>query len=200
LTVRGKGSKIFHMRDKKLERNIEGVKQFISMWQDFSAFLNLPPETEVSEEEEKKFMEIKSAIARKCQQLQEEIEEGFPVEGKIIDILSQSPTLGSILRQPMHLKKLQNDWHSAYISINKLLGSLEAKREALAKVSRVKMLFKKLLTSPLTSFIIMVLLTLFFYTILARLITPEKAEVWKEKLKEKLPFLSQPVEEELEEE
>ena len=46
----------------------------------------------------------------------------------------------------------------------------------------------------------MVLLTLFFYTILARLITPEKAEVWKEKLKEKLPFLSQPVEEELEEE
>ncbi len=184
------------MRNRKLEKNIEKVKEFIKLWQDFEVFLNLSQEKEIGEEEERKFRELKSTLARQSESLQESLQGGFVVEGKIMDILSQSPNLAQIIKQPMHLKKLQNDWHSAFIALNKILGSLEAKKDELARISRLGFSFKRFVRHPLTTLIFLILVILLFYTFLARLITPERAKEWKSKL----PFVSQPAEEEKESE
>ena len=175
------------MRDKKIERNITLVQEFISLWEDLGKFLHLSPDREISTEDEQKFMEMKSTVARKCQVIQENLEGGFPMEGKILDILSQSPGLKQILTQPMHAKKLQNDWHTTYIGLNKVLGSLEAKKSELARVSRFAFSLHNFVRHPLTTLIFLIAIIMFFYTLLARFLTPEKITEWKEKI----PFLSE---------
>ncbi len=175
------------MRNKKIEWNINLVKEFIAQWQDFGNFLNLPPDREVSAEDEQKFMDMKSMIARRCQVLHESLEQGFMVEGKILDVLSQAPGLQQILTQPMHIKKLQNDWHAAYISLNKLLGGLEAKKAELARVSRFGFSFRNFVRHPLTTLIFLIAVIMLFYAFLASFLTPEKISA----LKDKLPFLSE---------
>ncbi|NOZ64776.1 MAG: hypothetical protein GXO71_07660 [Caldiserica bacterium] len=174
------------MRNKKIEWNINLVREFISQWQDFGNFLHLPPDRDISPEDEQKFMEMKSMIARRCQVLQESLEQGFLAESKILDILSQSPELKQILTQPMHAKKLQNDWHAAYISLNKLLGSLEAKKAELARVSRFGFSFRNFVRHPLTTLVFLIAVIMLFYALLASFLTPEKISA----LKDKIPFLS----------
>lgn len=175
------------MRDKKLEKSISFLKDFINLWQDFGNFLNLSPEREIVSDDEEKFMSMKSAIAQRCQVLQEMLEGGFPMEGKIVDILSQSPSLKQVLTQPMHIKKLQNDWHSAYIGLNKILGSLEAKKDKLSHISGFSVGLKSFLRHPLTVLIFLIAIIMFFYALIARFITPEKIS----QLKQKIPFLSE---------
>ena len=175
------------MRDRKLEQSISFIRDFINLWQDFGNFLNLPPEREIASGDEEKFMSMKSAIAQRCQALQEMLEGGFPMEGKIVDILSQSPGLAQIISQPMHIKKLQNDWHSTYIGLNKVLGSLEAKRGRLLHISRFSLVFKSFVHHPLTVLVFLIAIIMFFYALIARFLTPEKIS----QLKEKVPFLSE---------
>ncbi len=55
-----------------------------------------------------------------------------------MNIVSQAISLDSVRSSSeVAMKKLENEWHRAYISINETLGGLENKREELAKVTAV---------------------------------------------------------------
>ncbi|GEM_PF-1216019 len=174
------------MRDKTLERYIILVREFIRLWEELGEFLHLKVEEKVPEEKEKRFMELKSEIARKSQVLSENLEGGFPVEAQIVDIISQSPSLAQIHSTTLQIKKLQNDWHTTLVALNKILGSLENKREELARVSALGVKFKRFLRHPLTTLIFLIVVIFILYGLASLFLPPpevKEGEGLGEKLK-----------------
>lgn len=130
------------MRDRKLERKIEALKEFIQEWIGFRDFLKeaLKDKT-ISAEKEKEFLEIKSLIARKHQGLAQvlEAEMVLSFNEELMDIVSHAVSLESMAgTSDIQFRKIENDWHLSYINLNKLLGRLETEKDQLAKISGVK--------------------------------------------------------------
>jgi len=156
------------MRDKGLEENIEFLKKFIEEWVGFRDFLKdaLKDKT-VSAAEEKKFLEIKSQVARKYQGLSGSLGKEFIADGRLMDIISHAVSLESMAgNSGMQFRKIENDWHLSYIHLNELLGNLESERDRIAKVSRIKVVFsccaeriKKLIRGVVKVVLVLVILT-----------------------------------------
>ncbi len=130
------------MRNRQLERKIELLKEFIGEWIEFRDFLKgvLKDKTiAIEAEEEKRFLEIKSRVARKYQGLAHVLEKDFIPDGRLMDIVSHAVSLESMTgTSDMQFRKIENDWHLSYIHLNELLGKLESERDRIAKVSRTK--------------------------------------------------------------
>ncbi|NOX97044.1 MAG: hypothetical protein GXO98_03080 [Nitrospirae bacterium] len=128
------------MRDKKLERKIETLREFIKEWIRFRDFLKgALKDKNTSAEGEKQFLEIKSLIARKYQGLTQDLGEDFLPDKRLMDIISHVVSLESMAgASDMQFRKVENDWHLTYIDLNKLLGNLESERDRIAHVSGIK--------------------------------------------------------------
>ncbi len=134
------------MRNRALERKIELLKEFIAEWVAFRDFLKEAlKDKNISAEEEKKFLEIKSIITRKYQGLAQSLEKDFSPDERLVDIVSHAVSLeGMAGTSDMQFRKIENDWHLSYIHLNELLGNLESKRDHMAKVSGIKIAFSHL--------------------------------------------------------
>ncbi|MCD5390514.1 hypothetical protein LR007_01405 [candidate division NPL-UPA2 bacterium] len=131
------------MRNKKLERKIALLNEFIDEWIRFRDFLKgALKDGKVSAEEERKFMEIKSLIARKYQGLGQTLGEEFSPDNRITEIISQAVSLEGLAgTSGMKFGKIENDWHQSYIRLNEFLGGLESQRDEIAKISRMSLFF-----------------------------------------------------------
>lgn len=134
------------MRNKKLERKIALLKEFIDEWIRFRDFLKgALKDGKVSAEEERKFLEIKSLIARKYQGLGQTLGEEFSPDNRITEIISQAVSLEGLAgTSGMKFGKIENDWHQSYIRLNEFLGGLESQRDQIAKISRMSLFFSGL--------------------------------------------------------
>ncbi len=134
------------MRDKALERKIELLREFIGEWVKFRDFLTSSLKAgKVSAEDERKFLELKSLIARKHQGLMQTLGEEFPPDQRLMDIISHAVSLESLVgTSGMQFRKIENDWHLSYIHLNEVLGTLETKREVMAKISRAQLVLGSL--------------------------------------------------------
>ncbi len=130
------------MRNRQLEMKIELLKEFIGEWIEFRDFLKgvLKDKTiAIGDGEEKRFLEIKSQVARKYQGLSHVLAKDFIADGRLMDIVSHAVSLESMAgTSDMQFRKIENDWHLSYIHLNELLGNLESERDRIAKVSRIK--------------------------------------------------------------
>lgn len=128
------------MRDKKLERKIEVLREFIEEWIRFRDFLKgALKDKNTSVEGEKQFLEIKSLIARKYQGLTHDLGEDFLPDKRLMDIISHAVSLESMAgASDMQFRKVENDWHLTYIDLNKLLGNLESELNRIAQVSGMR--------------------------------------------------------------
>lgn len=129
------------MRDKGLERKIAQLKEFIDEWIRFRDFLKgAVKDGKVSTEEERKFLEIKSLIARKYQGLGQALGEEFSPDNRVTEIISQSVSLeGMAGASGMKFAKIENDWHQSYIRLSEFLGGLESQRDQIARISRMQL-------------------------------------------------------------
>lgn len=154
------------MIDKKLEDRIRQLKEFVDLWTSFYNLYKRAKTQEVfNEDEEHGFLELKSQLARKYQGIMDILGIKPTAEDRTFDVISQVMSLKNISKlSSLQLEKLENDWHNSYITLNKILGSLENKRDQLAKVSVFGKFFKKFFTNPVVSLIliIMVISIVFF--------------------------------------
>jgi hypothetical protein len=62
--------------------------------------------------------------------LKDTLQEDYQIDGNTMNIVSGATNLESIYAQSeVSVKKLQTEWHRAFISINETLGGLEDKRQ-----------------------------------------------------------------------
>ncbi|MBI4844875.1 MAG: hypothetical protein HY810_00085 [Candidatus Omnitrophica bacterium] len=156
------------MLDKNLQNRIKQVNDFVELWASFyELYKRATNQSTFSEQEEKSFLELKSNLARKYQALMDSLGIKPTAEDRTFDVISQVMSLKNInTLSPLQMEKLENDWHNSYITLNKILGSLENKKNELAKINSVSLFLKRVLGNPIITLILLVIIISFIYYLL----------------------------------
>ena len=113
-----------------LDRGIQLSREFMNDWLLFNQILSAYPSPGVNKAQlENQFLKIKSKLAREHQVIRETLGADYKFDPNTMNIVSGATNLESIYSQSeVAIKKLQNEWHRAFISINETLGGLEDKK------------------------------------------------------------------------
>lgn len=114
----------------QLERRVELCKEFMNDWLLFNQILSAYPSPGVNKAQlENQFLKIKSKLAREHRVLKDTLLDDYNIDGNTMNIISGATSLENIYAQSeVSVKKLQNEWHRSFISINETLGALEDKK------------------------------------------------------------------------
>lgn len=108
------------------EERIKVCRDFISLWSRFFRFFAEDlSQKEITPDEEKAFFQVMSQISRKQFLFVESMADHFDRGPVIIDVLCLAVSLANIQVMPENTRsKLELDWHSLYLDMNKALGRL----------------------------------------------------------------------------
>lgn len=114
----------------QLVRRVELCREFMNDWMLFNQILTRYPEPGINKAElETQFLKIKSKLARTHKVLKETLADDYNLDGNTMNIISGATSLEAIYSQSeVAVKKLQQEWHRAFIAINETLGSVDDKR------------------------------------------------------------------------
>ena len=113
-----------------LDRHVRLCNEFLNDWLLFNQILSAFPSPGVNKAQlENQFLKIKSKLAREHQVLKDALGPDYKLDANTMNIVSGATNLEGIYSQSeVAIKKLQNEWHRAFISINETLGVLEDKK------------------------------------------------------------------------
>lgn len=113
-----------------MARRVELCREFMNDWMLFNQILTRYPEPGINKAElETQFLKIKSKLARTHKVLRETLAEDYNLDAGTMNIISGATSLEAIYSQSeVAVKKLQQEWHRAFIAINETLGSVDDKR------------------------------------------------------------------------
>ncbi len=108
------------------------IKEFIELWKKFNQiYKEAMKNSSVTDEEEELFLETKSVIARKFQTIVESLTVERATVDRTYDVINKIISLKSLPTfSEETLRRINNDWHQVYISLNRLLGHLEVQANA----------------------------------------------------------------------
>lgn len=114
----------------QLERRVELCREFMNDWLLFNQVMSAYPSPGVNKAQlENQFLKIKSKLARSHKVLKDTLLDDYNLDGNTMNIVSGATSLEQIYSQSeVAVKKLQSEWHRAFISINETLGALEDKK------------------------------------------------------------------------
>ena len=115
----------------ELDKRVEMCREFMNDWLLFNQIITAfvaPGANNVQLEGQ--FLKIKSKLAREHRVLRDTLMSDYGIDGNLMNIVSSATSLESIHAQSeVAVKKLQTEWHRAFISINETLGSIENKKQ-----------------------------------------------------------------------
>lgn len=113
-----------------LNRRVELCREFMNDWMLFNQILTRYPEPGINKAElETQFLKIKSKLARTHKVLKETLADDYDLDASTMNIISGATSLEAIYSQSeVAVKKLQQEWHRAFIAINETLGVVDDKR------------------------------------------------------------------------
>jgi hypothetical protein len=114
----------------QLDRRVELCREFMNDWLLFNQIMSAYPSPGVNKAQlENQFLKIKSKLARSHKVLKDTLLDDYNLDGNTMNIVSGATNLEAIYSQSeVSVKKLQSEWHRAFISINETLGVLEDKK------------------------------------------------------------------------
>jgi hypothetical protein len=114
----------------QLERRVNMCREFMNDWLLFNQVLSAYPSPGANKAQlENQFLKVKSKLAREHNVLKESLMSDYQIDGNTMNIVSSATNLEAIYGQSeVAVKKLQTEWHRAFISINETLGVIEDKK------------------------------------------------------------------------
>ena len=138
------------MIDRDIEDKIKKTKEFMELWVKFHNLYKeaLKKET-IDPQDENTFLETKSLIARKYQALTDLLGMSPSIEqDKTFDVISQVLSLqGVSTLSDDQIQDIENGWQQSYIALNRILGGLDNRREALAKINPLSLFLPKIFSA-----------------------------------------------------
>lgn len=113
-----------------LQKRVDLCREFLNDWLLFNQIINAYPSPGANKAQlENQFLKIKSKIARTHKVLKELLGEDYQIDSNLMNLVSAATSLEAIYAQSeVSIKKMQQEWHRAFISINETLGLLEDKK------------------------------------------------------------------------
>ena len=158
------------MRDKQLEIQIKQVEQFVEIWKEFhQLFTKALSQNEITADDEQRYFEIKTHIARNYNVLMESLGLEKEKDSKALEIITHVVTLedASALSDGMS-KRVTSVWHEKYIEFQKILGALEHNREELAHISRFSLFIRKVFFHPVSIILYVLIIAAAVYFVFLR--------------------------------
>ena len=114
----------------ELTRRVNMCREFMNDWLLFNQVLSAYPSPGANKAElENQFLKIKSKLAREHNVLKGVLQADYNIDSNTMNIVASATNLESIYGQSeIAVKKMQGEWHRAFISINETLGSIEDKK------------------------------------------------------------------------
>lgn len=109
----------------------EALEGFIDLWKGFHGCFRRALEEEVnSAEDEDRFLEVKSRIAREYEGMLRHAGERVRPEDRTIPLITEAPTLRSFkeMSEPQR-RKFEAEWHRTFIYLQTVIGRLRSDRE-----------------------------------------------------------------------
>ena len=177
------------MKDKRLEKKIKLLKEFMELWIKFhDLYKTALSKQSISPEEEKNFLETKSLIARKYQMLKDFLGIEPQTDDRTFDVISQVLSLESVSTiSDLGIKKIESDWHNSYIQLNKLLGELESKTEDLKSINTFVIFLRKLFVNPVVNMLLLIAFIIAVYYIVLYFLKESNPYIFKPE-SEKIKF------------
>jgi hypothetical protein len=115
---------------EQLDRRVNMCREFMNDWLLFNQILSAYPSPGVNKAQlENQFLKIKSKLAREHNVLKEQLGSDYKIDSNTMNIVSGATNLETVYAQSeVAVKKLQGEWHRAFISINETLGAIEDKK------------------------------------------------------------------------
>ena len=115
---------------EQLDQRVQLCREFMNDWLLFNQILSAYPSPGVNKAQlENQFLKIKSKLAREHKVLKDTLFDDYNLDGNTMNIVAGSTNLESIFSQSdVSVKKLQTEWHRAFIAINETLGVIENKK------------------------------------------------------------------------
>ncbi len=134
------------MVDQKLERNIVATQQFLDLWvRFFDMMVQARRAEKVTQDLEVAFLQVKSELARRHKVLEQNLGVDYGLDANTMNIIGSAISLDSLCSSSdVAMKKLENEWHRAYIAINETLGILQNRREVLASKTQFDIFMENL--------------------------------------------------------
>ncbi len=109
-----------------LENRIAVCREYAALWQRFfSYFAESLEDRQITEQMEAEFLQILSVLALNHYKFEELVGDQMPDAHKVLDVLGDAINLANIKSLPeAQFTKLQVEWHTLFISMNKALGKL----------------------------------------------------------------------------
>ena len=117
------------MRNRKMDRLIQQMENYLECWKQFNHFVNMARAKKFGPEDENQFLELKSVITQELELIFAAMEVSSPTREDVISLISSAPSLRSL--SEMHegsLRNLESSWHSIYIGWHSILGQLKVRQ------------------------------------------------------------------------
>ncbi|MCX7766569.1 MAG: hypothetical protein N2246_07690 [Candidatus Sumerlaeia bacterium] len=135
------------MIDPKLEKQLADIKELLALWRKYHEFFAIGVKgTDITPEKEQQFLELKSRIAMLHDTFMEAITHDQNIGQNVLSLVERAITLRHLSRLNVaEIKKMEIEWHEAYLLLNETVGILEERKEALSHISPSKYRLKHLL-------------------------------------------------------
>jgi hypothetical protein len=125
------------MIDPVLERNTADCHQLMDQWRIFHEYVTDAVKGEnISPDREESFLQVKSKIAMLHDSFMAVLEADKRIGASVLTIVSRAITLQHLARLSVaEVKKMEIEWHEAFLLLQEMLGTLEDKRAQMADIS-----------------------------------------------------------------
>jgi hypothetical protein len=109
-----------------IENRIAVCKEYSALWLRFFGYWQDSLEDrQITEQMEAEFLQVLSVLALNHYKFEELVGDVMPEARKVLDVLCEVISLANLKSLPeAQFTKLQVDWHTLFISMNKALGKL----------------------------------------------------------------------------
>lgn len=125
------------MIDPAVERQFSDTKELLALWNTFHQYFTLGVKGEnITPEKENQFLELKSRIAMLHDSFMEALEDKHSIGQEVLNIITRAITLKHLGRlSTADVKKMEIEWHEAYLLVNDTIAALEERRRELADIN-----------------------------------------------------------------
>jgi hypothetical protein len=133
------------MIDPTVERHYADCKELLELWSVFHDYYVMGVKGEnITPEAESQFLDIKSRIAMLHDSFIDALTHDQNIGQGMLKIVESAITLKHLSRQsPAETKKMEIEWHEAYLLLNQTIGALEDRRQELANMSAAQVRAQK---------------------------------------------------------
>jgi hypothetical protein len=120
------------MHDKKLDRLISQLENYLESWKQFSSFINLARGKKFGPEDENQFLEVKSVLAQELEMILASFEAPPLSRDDVHNLISGAASLRNMSEMTENaLRNMENQWHKIFITMQAILGQLKVQQREL---------------------------------------------------------------------